>query len=278
MWLAYENQLTPEAARDDAEKLFYTLSKLLHNAVFYHLIYPSSARYFADREDIEIVERPKEFLQHMLDRLGFHRSNFLELLKVSLTDTYAYIISDHHAYSLSNDSREFLESWSNLVYKLYPALSGVSFTRTGQSTRRVEINIYTDEVLSTAVSPRFATALRMLELRTVVVSSLEPPVVRGPDGEIVEYTPKLPEELSKDTAEHLLDRESLAPSDLAFLAGVSHAYVTKLFRAGKIPARKKGKFILIHAETAVAFVISRPAYPKWVKTLADRAKISPLDI
>lgn len=275
MWMTWEKQLTPEAARDDAKKLFYSLSELLHVVVFYHLIYPSLVMEFTRPEDIREIEFPDNFLQHMLNRLGFDQFNFLELIIATVKNTYAYITSDLGAYQLSSTDREVLKSWSYALNRLYPAFSG--YTSTKKSPHRMEISVYTDDTLAAAVSPRFVAALRMLQLRTSIISNILEPTVLGPSGEPVEYKPKPLEELPQDTAEYLRDHTSVSAPDLAFLAGVSHPYVTKLFRAGRLPARKKGKFILIPAKTAVAFVISRPAYPKWVKTLADRTKIFPLD-
>lgn len=278
MWLSYENQLTPEAAAEDGERLFNTLSILLQNIVFYHVVYPSSARYFIEREDMIRAETSQGFLQHLLHRLGYH-NDFLGLFKVTVTDVYAYITSDFGDRGIDNETRHCISKWSSLAYKLYPTLKGIPTTRAGQSTRRVDINVVTDQVLSLAVSPRFATALRMLELRDIVESSFRVPMELDENGEPEEIVDLQPlEELPPETAEVIRDRMSIAPSDLAFLAGVSHPYVTKLFRAGKLPARKKDRFILIPVETAVAFVISRPVYPEWIKTLADRMKISPLNI
>lgn len=110
------------------------------------------------------------------------------------------------------------------------------------------------------------------------MGNLTPPYIIDAKGQPVEYTPLPPEQLPKETAAMLEEMDTISAPDLAFLASVSYQYVTKLVRAGKIPALKKGKFILIPTETAVAFAISRPTAPRWLRTLADRTNIAPLKV
>lgn len=275
MWIAWEKQLTAEAAREDAEKLFRSLSRVLHTVLFYNLLYPN-LKLIASKE-LQRIESSKNFLQHLLDSLDFHRFNFLEMLVSSVTNTYKYLVSDFDTCGLAAEDAELLESWSRVLRLLYPIFSFLPSRRQRDLTK-IEINIYSDEVLSAAVSPRFTIALRMLSIRRRVAGCFSVPVVLDAQGNPVEYTPAPLNELPKEVAEVIEEYRSVSAPDLAFLAGVSYQYVTKLVRAGKLPARKKGKFIFVPVEAAVAFTVSRPTTPTWVRTLAARANIAPLDI
>lgn len=280
--MQWEKELTPDAAQEDAIKFFTSLSEVLREMVVYYLIFPRAIRdlYYFEIRDIEL-ERD-DFFQFLLERLGFNRTYFDELLIAIVKNVYEYIVSDLDSCELSFEYDELIKTWSRLLYLLYPVISPhyrkEFHASPKRATPKIEINIYSDEVLSTAVSPRFMYALRMLTLRQHVVGSLTPPYVIDIQGQPVEYTPLPPEQLSKEIATILEESNTLSAPDLAFLASVSYPFVTKLVRAGKIPARKKGKFILIPIETAVAFAISRSTAPKWLRTLANREKIAPLNV
>jgi hypothetical protein len=280
MWTHWEKELTYLAAEEDANKLIASLSKVLSEIVFYYLIFPRAIKdvYTAEVVDIE-SSLDTGFLQFLLDKLGLNNTYFNELFKVVMRNTYKYIVSDLGKCGLESDEQELITTWSRLLFLLYPVFLPLHRKEANRAkTPKIEINIYSDEIISAAVSPRFMNALRMLSLREHIVSKLTPPYVVDGKGRPVEYIPLPLDQLPKEIAEILEKTNTISAPDLAFLASVSYQYVTKLVRAGKIPARKKGKFILISVETAVAFAISRPTAPKWLKTLANQVKIAPLGI
>jgi hypothetical protein len=273
-WAAWEEQLTADAAREDAEKLFQSLSRVFHNVFFYHLLYPNFK--LLAYEELQRIEFAEKFLEQLLNALGFSRFNFRELLALSTANVYAYLVSDFASYSLAAEDAELLTSWSRVLRLMYPIFPSSVLPKKA-SEKRVEINVYSDEVLSAAVSPRFTIALRMLHIRRRIAGYFSTPVVLDAQGNPVEFTPAPLETLSEELAALVEEHQSVSAPDLAFLAGVSYQYITKLVRAGKLPARKRGKFIFIPVKVAVAFAASRPTAPRWVKTLASRADISPLD-
>ena len=265
MWTHWEKELTSPAAEEDAKKLVESLSGVLGEIVFYNLIFPLSNVYSYEAKDIK-SSLDNDFLQFMLGRLGFDRTHFRELLIGVMRDVYKYIVSDLDICGLDPKEGELITTWSRLLYLLYPVIQFNRKESRRAKTPKIEINIYSNEIISAAVSLRFMNALQMLSLRQHVVGRLTPPYMTDAKCQPIEFT-------------HLLEKSNtLSAPDLAFLAGVSYQYVTKLVRAGKIPAHKEGKFILIPIETAVAFAVSRSTAPKWLRTFADREKIAPLSI
>lgn len=258
-WYSWEKELHSEAAKEDAEKIFNKLSSLFHLAIFYHLIYPTDLYRF-DAEDpcqAERLQSSRGFLQELLSSLGLKRFDFLELLVATLQSTYKFIVSDLNERPLEPLLQDILENYTLLLYRLYPAfLAHNPAARAPFVSSKVEFNIYSNEILSEAVSPRFTAAMRMLSIRQKVVRAM------------TEY--KIGSEIVQ-----LDEHATVSAPDLAFLAGIAYSYVTKLFREGRLPAQTRGKFIYIPVAAAIAFTASRPTAPTWVKTLASQKNIAP---
>jgi hypothetical protein len=253
-WRSWEKELHPEAAKEDAEKLFTALSELFHQAVFHHLIQPIEL----SEPHAESLQNPQGFLQEALSGLGLKGCIFPDILSVALQDTYRYIVSDLNKRCLDPYHQNILESYTTLLYRLYPAFGAhSSASQNPFASSKIEYSIYSSEVLSKAVSPRFTAAMRMLSIRQKAIGAVKE-----------RKKPRL-------ELEALDEHATVSAPDLAFLAGIAYSYVTKLFREGRLPGQTRGKFIYIPVAAAIAFTASRPTAPTWVKTLASQKNIAP---
>lgn len=260
-WYAWEKELHPEAAKEDAEKLYTELSSLFHQALFYQMIYPTGLHKFLEvnPRQFERLQNPRDFLQEVFKGLGFETFNITAILIAALQSVYKFITSDLNEQGLDPFYQDVLESYTNLLYRIYPAFHAHGSAPRGPFvSKKLEFNIYSDEVLSKAVSPRFTMAVRMLSIRQQIV------------GAMTEYE-------TSDSKFTIIPDESATVSapDLAFLAGMAYSYITKLYREGRLPAQTRGKFIHIPVMAAVAFTASRPTAPTWIKTLASQKNIKP---
>lgn len=260
MWKNWEEQLTPQAAEEDAEKFITSLADVFREMWIYYFLEPTDLRglYSRARQKIEQLS-PEDLLDQMFHAFGI-RVHTVELMKNAVRKVYAYARGeDVEGIGLAD---ELVTYWGRALWKLYMAFDPIEGSKINfPSFSKIEISVQSQEIFAKTVSPRFMHALRMYQLRRHVISALY--LLQWDD---------IQEQKQNRVAEQsaFLDMVSIDPASLAFLANVSYPYIIKLIRKRKLPAYKKedSKFWLIPIPAALKFASSRPDCPEWVKRLA----------
>ncbi|MDK2784778.1 MAG: hypothetical protein PWR11_644 [Bacillota bacterium] len=246
-------ELTPEAAREDAE-FFLTSWAVLIREMYLDLAEPFRDFLHLVYEDMP----PKEFLVRFLAAAGLaehpeilppapsperftdpkERDAFRMFYRL---DAFVPVVFDSlYRYATGGkSSEEQLEVFEKILHNfLY--LSGPAFVfRMGKKADRAEVEY---KLLSDKVSPRFAFAVRLYRARREFERALLWSLLSG--------NPKL---------------VPISAPSLALLSGLSYTYIIKLIKTGKLSAWKTDGSWRISAIDAVRFLEAREDTPKWLR-------------